>query len=176
MNEPGQQAIENEAGREWSDEQNSAPTQSVIPQSALAASTHSHGPIVKLTAVLIRDYSDAEVIQELWSEGEAVDYYMPIVVDVSTMSYQNLCTLLMTNFFSGVLPGGEAWHIGWMFARWYNPSTGQAQDRAVYEYNWKEEIVDFLVQYPAEEIELEFGLEMVEQLEHENGVHPTLWA
>lgn len=57
-------------------------------------------------------------------------------------------------------------YVDTMLAQWTNPETGFREIRYVYEHNWAE-IASFLIQHPAQELALGFGLALVEEFAEE---------
>jgi hypothetical protein len=83
------------------------------------------------------------------------------------MSYHEVCGAIM-QVFTLSQPGIPEMCIDTLRARWTNPATGLKDRREVFGHNWEGEIVPFLTQHPAAELELGFGVALVEKFVEED--------
>jgi hypothetical protein len=144
------------------------------------APTAAFGPIVKLNASLTPHLIEEDVFKHLWADARDKAITFPVTVNTSVMSFQDLCTLLMQIFFSGAEPGVPEMYVDTIMAGWTDPGTGNREVLYVYEHNWKDEIALFLTQHPGNEVELGFGLALVEEFAKEENadipLDPMLFA
>lgn len=118
-----------------------------------------------INATLCLDLVHADALMHLTPKTDMNQWVSSVLFDLHTMDYDEACAAILQDH--GLFQQAPELYIGVLHAYWVDSTTGYTLRHEVYEHNWHEEVVPFLLGHPTYELSLNFGVGVVRVAEAE---------